>query len=59
MGGVFVAVGLVMPYVVRWAERTRPPGRAVESEISSLITSIYSEPDLGRDVAGPGVTTTA
>lgn len=24
LGGVFVAVGLVMPAVVRWAERTRP-----------------------------------
>jgi hypothetical protein len=23
MGGIFVAVGLIMPYVVRWAERTR------------------------------------
>jgi len=24
MGGIFVAVGLALPYVVRWAERTGP-----------------------------------
>ncbi|PWU49585.1 MFS transporter, partial [Micromonospora globispora] len=24
LGGIFVAVGLVVPLVVRWAERTRP-----------------------------------
>ncbi|WP_255657657.1 MFS transporter [Actinoplanes sp. L3-i22] len=24
MGGIFVAVGLIMPFVVRWAERNRP-----------------------------------
>jgi MFS family permease len=30
MGGVFVAIGLAMPYAVRWAERTRPEARGAE-----------------------------
>jgi MFS family permease len=31
MGGVFVAIGLAMLYVVQWADRTRPRSRTVES----------------------------
>ncbi|TLQ43214.1 MFS transporter [Streptomyces marianii] len=31
MGAVFVVVGLIMPYVVRWAERTREPAPAEQT----------------------------
>lgn len=40
MGGIFVAIGLAMPFAARWAERTRPAVMEAEGAVPASVAPV-------------------